>query len=103
MEGEDLRILFKQSIKTINCVKTYPRISIINLCHVNFSSFPYRLLLKINITEHGMISEIGIMKGLYLAKNGMMEGIPTDIVLIIYQTMPFSMLINNQNLLLFQN
>jgi hypothetical protein len=42
------------------------------------------------------------MKGLYLVKNGMMEGIPTDTVLIIHQTMPSSMLINNQNLLLFQ-
>jgi hypothetical protein len=54
MEWEDLLILFQQSIKTIDCVKTYPKIPIINLCHANFSSFPYKLLLKINITEQGI-------------------------------------------------
>jgi hypothetical protein len=42
------------------------------------------------------------MKGLHLAKNGMMEGIPIDIILIIRQTIPSLIIINNQNLLLFQ-
>jgi hypothetical protein len=45
----------------------------------------------------------GKMRGLYFVKNGKMEGIPIDNVLIIYQTFPSSPLINNHHLSLFQN
>jgi hypothetical protein len=44
---------------------------------------------------------IGIMRGVYFAKNGIMEGTPMDIVLLIYQAMTSLPLINNHHLLLF--